>query len=123
MNFAEKISVVIVIIFITMVMGRVENNIFLLLYLSSATNFDIAIGMLRVVIVIAREKVGKISVYRLIPSTPIVLVVITFINNPSSLVINPPNIKMIVDFINFSFIVIFMYLDIKKEEKTLLFSL
>ena len=105
------------IILISSDIGKVENRMFLLLYLSSATNFDIDIGKLNVVIVIAREKVGKISVYRLIPSRPMVLVIIIFMNKPSILVMNPPITKMIVDLINFSFIFYIYVKKIKKEDK------
>ena len=95
--------------------GILENISFLLLYFSSETNLDIEIGKLRLVIVIAKEKVGSIKVYKLIPSIPIVLVAIIFIKRPSTFVISPPIIKMIVDLIKFSFIVKNMLKKIKKK--------
>ena len=119
-NFDDVIRIVITMMLIIIVIGRVENNRFLLLYFSSDTSLDIAIGILKLVIVIASEKVGRIRVYKLTPSMPIVLVIIIFINRPNNLVMKPPIIRIIVDVINFSFIVYIYVKEIKKEEKSLL---
>ena len=97
-------------------MGTVENKMFLLLYLSSDTNFDIDIGRLSCVIVIAKEKVGKINMYKLIPSIPTTRVIMTLIKRPNNLVIKPPIIKIIVDMINFSFIIQVYVRERKKED-------
>ena len=89
----DKIKIVITSIFIIIDIGNVDAKIFLLLYLSSDINFEIDNGRLNWVMVIAKEKVGSINVYILIPSIPIYLVVIIFINKPNSLVIKPPIIR------------------------------
>lgn len=81
-------------------------TIFLLLYFSSLTSFDIAVGKDICDKDINNENVGNISIYKLIPSIPIVLVVTILINIPRILVRNPPIIKIIVDLINFSLNVI-----------------
>ena len=84
------------------IIGILENTKFLLLYLSSLTNLETLVGKLNWDKDINKEKVGKINIYKLIPSKPINLVLITLITIPSILVIKPPIIKIIVDFINFS---------------------
>ena len=118
----DNINIIIVIRLIIIDIGIVLNNIFLLLYLSSDINFDTAIGILRLVIVMAKEKVGSISIYKLIPSIPIVLVIIILMNSPSNLVINPPIIKMIVDLINLSFIIyIYVFRHKKRRDFSSLF--
>ena len=59
--------------------GIIENTIFLLLCLSSETNLLIAVGKPNCEIVINNEKVGNISIYKLIPSVPTILVIIILI--------------------------------------------
>ena len=90
-------------------MGIIPSTIFLLFLVFSETSFDIAIGSDRVAMVMKRVYVGIISMYSPIPSTPIILVVIILIIILSIFVINPPIIRIIVDFINFSFIVNCMF--------------
>lgn len=116
------INIIIVIKFMIIEIGIVLINIFLLLYLSSETNFDIAMGILKLVIVMASEKVGRINIYKLTPSKPIVLVIIIFINNPNILVMKPPIIRIIVDLINLSFIIyIYVFRYKKRRENSSLF--
>ena len=43
-----------------------------------------------------KEKVGKINIYKLIPSIPTILVIMILIIIPSALVIAPPKIKITV---------------------------
>ena len=50
--------------------------------------------------VINKLNVGSINIYKLIPSSLIVLVNTIFINIPNSFVINPPIINIRVDFIS-----------------------
>ena len=80
--------------------------IFLLLFFFSDTNLVIATGTPRLHRVINRLKVGRTSIYRLIPSVPILLVRAILIIIPRILVINPPIIKIIVDLINLLFFII-----------------
>lgn len=108
MYFDVSNNIIITNILVIIIIGIVEVIIFLLLYLSSDTSLDIDIGRLSPVIVIASENVGSINEYRLIPSIPIILVVIIFIKRPNTLVIRPPIISIIVDLIKFSFILDFM---------------
>lgn len=108
-SFDDRISIVIIIILKISAMGIIPSTIFLLFLVFSETSFDIAIGSDRVAMVMKRVYVGIISMYSPIPSTPIILVVIILIIIPSIFVINPPIIRIIVDFINFSFIVNCMF--------------
>ena len=94
---------------VTIDIGNAEIKMFLLLYFSSDISFVIDKGRLNWVIVIAKEKVGKIKVYILIPYIHIYLVVSIFIIKTKSFVKNFPIIKYIIDFINFSFILISMF--------------
>ena len=71
-------------------------------YIPEEDNLETLVGKLNWDKDINKEKVGKINIYKLIPSKPINLVLITLITIPSILVIKPPIIKIIVDFINFS---------------------
>lgn len=82
-----------------------EDIKFLLFFLSSATILDKAIGRPNWPRPINKEKVGKTSIYRPIPSLPINLLITIFIIIPSILVRKPPIIKIIVDLINVSFFI------------------
>ena len=53
-----------------------------------------------------RLNVGKMSIYRLIPSSPILLVRYIFIIIASIFVISPPIKRIMADFINVFFIII-----------------
>ena len=86
------------------IIGIAEKTIFLLLYLSSLTSLETLVGRLNCDNDINKEKVGNINMYKLIPSNPINLVLITLITIPNTLVIKPPMIKIIVDLINFSLV-------------------
>ena len=88
--------------------GIVGRIIFLLLFLCSLTNLEIAIGSPRDDRVINRLNVGNIREYIPIPFVVIVLVRTIFINIPSILVRNPPKIKMIIDFKKLFFIIKYM---------------
>ena len=75
-------------------------TIFLLLFFLSDTIFVIAVGTPRLHKVINKLKVGRTSIYLLMPSVPIVLVRTILIAIPSILVIRPPIINIIVDLTN-----------------------
>lgn len=88
--------------------GIVGITIFLLLFLCSLTNLDIAIGNPNEDKVINKLKVGNIKEYKPIPSKEIVLVKTILINIPNILVKKPPNINMIIDLIKLFFIIKYM---------------
>ena len=90
---------------ITIEVAIKEDIKFLLFFLSSATILDKAIGRPNCPRPINKEKVGKTSIYRPIPSLPINLLITIFIIIPSILVRKPPIIKIIVDLINVSFFI------------------
>lgn len=96
------------IIFTIRAIGITEAKSCLLFLVSSAINFDKAIGRPNCEIPINNEKVGRINMYRPRPVGPIFLEITIFISMPRSLVMRPPIVKMIVDLINFSFIILFM---------------
>ena len=87
------------------VRGIKGKTIFLLFILFSLTNFDIAVGSPIEQRVIKRLNVGNIREYVPIPSVFIALVKLIFIIIPNILVMKPPIIKIIVDFINLFFII------------------
>lgn len=90
------------------IIGILEKINFLVFLLFSDINLERAIGIPRAERLIRRLKVGKISIYKLIPLIPIILVVIIFISIPKALVMNPPNIRIVTDFINEFFMINFM---------------
>lgn len=90
--------------------GIIPSTTFLLFLLFSETSFDIATGRDNVAIIMNNPYVGIINIYSPIPSIPIILVVIILIIILSIFVINPPIIRIIVPFINFSFILKIMLL-------------
>lgn len=81
-----------------------DKTTFLLLFFFSLTSLEIAMGSPREHRVINRLKVGSIREYKPIPSVDMALVRAIFIIIPNTLVIRPPNIKIMVDFINLFFI-------------------
>ena len=93
-----------------MVMGIIERTIFLLLSFCSLINLEIAIGNPKEHRVINKLNVGNIREYIPIPLVVIVLVRTIFIIIPNILLINPPNINIIIDFIKLFFIIHYMNL-------------
>ena len=81
-----------------------EKNKFLLFFLSSAINLDIAVGIPNWPSPINNEKVGRIIIYNPKTSLPSILPITIFINIPSIFVAKPPANNIIVDLINLSFI-------------------
>ena len=88
----------------SIIIGIREKISVLLLTLSSAITLLMATGRDKVQRVIKRLKVGSINIYIPIPSVPIILVAMILIIIPNNLVNPPPIIRIIVDLINFSFI-------------------
>ena len=101
-----NINIIVKIIFIKIDIGKIENNIFLLLCLFSLTTFDIPVANPNCEIAIIKEKVGITNIYKLITSRLEFLVIITFIRIPNILVKKPPIIKIIVLLINVSFFIL-----------------
>ena len=99
---------VIKVIFTINRIGRVEKKRFLLFLVSSDINLERAIGIENVPMFIKREKVGSINMYIARPFVPINLDIVILIIRPKIFVIKPPIKRIIVDLINFSFIVKFM---------------
>ena len=98
-------TIVIKVIFTINRIGRVEKKRFLLFLVSSDINLERAIGIENVPIFIKREKVGSINMYIARPFVPINLDIVIFIIRPKIFVIKPPIKRIIVDLINFSFII------------------
>ena len=88
--------------------GIIDRTIFLLLFLPSLTNLDIATGSPKEQSVINKLNVCNIKEYIPIPSVLIALVSAILIIIPNILAINPPNINIIVDFIKLFFIFNYM---------------
>lgn len=84
-------------------MGIIETIIDLELLFCSLISLDMAVGSDRVQSVINRLNVGKTKLYSPIPLVPTVLVRAIFIIIDNIFVINPPIIKIIVDFIKLFF--------------------
>ena len=106
--FDVNMTMVIKVIFTINRIGRVEKKRFLLFLVSSDINLERAIGIENVPIFIKREKVGSINMYIARPFVPINLDIVILIIRPKIFVIKPPIKRIIVDLINFSFIVKFM---------------
>ena len=94
--------------FINKVIGIIDKYSFLLFLLFRATNLDNAIGKPIWAIFINNIIEGRINMYNDSPSIPRLLVIIIFIIIPSIFVIKPPISRIVVDMINFFFILIFM---------------
>ena len=92
----------------TNIIGIIERIIFLLLCSPSLISLDIAIGSPKEQRVIKRLNVGNTKEYTPIPSVDMALVKAIFIIIPKILVMKPPNINIIVDFIKLFFIIIYM---------------
>ena len=99
---------IIKIIFISKDIGIIENNIFFELFLFSAIKLLIARGKDNWAIVISKQYVGNIILYRFIASVVTVLVNIIFIIKPNIFVNKAPIININVDFINLFFIIKYM---------------
>lgn len=99
---------IITIIFIIINNGKMEKNSFLLFLVFSDISLDSAKGKPKLLKLIKSVNVGRINMYIPKPFVPIILAIIILIIIPSILVINPPINKIIVDLINFSFMLNFM---------------
>ena len=86
-----------------------EKNKRMLFFLFSATSFDKAVGRPNCPIPMNSEKVGRTIMYSPRPSVPIILLITIFIIIPNTLVNSPPINKIRTDFINFSFMIQYMF--------------
>lgn len=100
-------------IFINNVIGIIDKYNFLLFLLFKATNLDKAIGRPICPKLINKEKVGRINIYKDNFSIPRDFAIIILIIRARILVIKPPIRRIIVDNINFCFIIKLM----KKQKK------